>query len=179
MSDRHDIRNYDFDPAKQYFVDANVWLYIYGPMTPDDWKAKVYSGALKRLRTSGASVFIDVLVVSEIMNRWSRFEYKRAGGDDRYKSFKEYRTAPAFGLVGAEIVTVVQSILRLAKKTGTPFANVNLDATLSSCAAGTIDLADALICECCRAKPFTLITHDADMKDRGVPIVTANSAILQ
>ena len=179
MSAHHDITTYTFDTTAAYFVDANVWLYVFGPMAPGDWRSRVYSSAWKRLRASGAPVFIDVLVTSEIMNRWARIEYARLGGDARFGAFKDFRSTQDFRSVASDIATAMRSILKYAKRTGTPFANVNLEATLNEFAAGTMDFVDLLICESCRARRFILITHDGDMTVEGVDVVTGNKRLLE
>jgi len=178
VSARYDVTTHLFDKTAAYFIDANVWLYVFGPMPPSDWRSRVYSNAWKRLLTSGANVFIDVLVASEIMNRWARIEYARLGGDVKFGSFKDFRSTPDFRSVASDITATLRSILKYAKRTGTPFANVNLEATLNDFAAGTMDFVDSLICESCRAKPFILITHDGDMKVDGVDVVTGNKRLL-
>lgn len=179
MKDRFDVRTYQFDAATSYFLDANIWFYVYGPLPPaDNWKAKVYSSAWKRLRSSGAPVFVDVLVVSEIMNAWARAEYKRAGGDQAFGGFKAFRNSPSFASVGQEILIALRAILKHTKRTGTPFANIDVEPILEECTRGALDFADALISESCRQKSFTLLTHDADMKDRELILVTANPALL-
>jgi predicted nucleic acid-binding protein len=177
-SPRFDIRSYTFDSATSYFIDANVWLDVYGPVGPGRARSIVYSEGLKRLRISGAKIFVDVLVTSEIMNRWARIEYARAGGDQLFHNFKAFRLGPQFRVVAADIVLALRAILAVAKRTGTPFANINFDPVLDTFVSGGIDLTDQLIAEACRSKKYVLITHDGDMKQIDVPIVSANANLL-
>ncbi|MGB6064251.1 MAG: hypothetical protein WBG50_05560 [Desulfomonilaceae bacterium] len=44
-SEAFHIRDYHFSNSDALLVDANVWLYLYGPQEPEDWRAKVYSQA--------------------------------------------------------------------------------------------------------------------------------------
>ena len=175
---RFDIRSYVFDPQASYFLDANVWLSVYGPLPPNDHRAKVYSHALKRLRGSGAKVFIDVLVASELVNGWSRIEFEAAGGRSRFSSFKDFRNDPTYVPVAGAIAASLRSILAFAQRTGTPFANINFDDVLADFTKGGLDLNDHLIVDGCRAKGHILVTHDGDMKSAPVPVVTANAALL-
>lgn len=177
MSARHNVETYTFDKNASYFVDANIWLYVFGPMGPGDWRSRTYSNAWKRLRASGANVFIDVLVASEIMNRWVRIEYVRLGGEGKFGLFKDFRSTLEFRSVASEITAALRSIFKYTKRTGTPFANINLEVTLNDFAAGTMDFVDSLICETCRSKPFILITHDGDMKADGFDVVTGNKRL--
>ena len=178
MTDRFDITSYVFDPNKGYFVDTNIWLFIDGPMPPTEARSRTYSMAMKRLMTSGAKIFVDVLVVSEFMNRFARMEYTQAGGESSYGGFKQYRRSPAFPAVAADIASAVRRMLKTAQRTGTPFANIDVDPVLGLYATGTVDLADALMCESCGTKGHILITDDADMDSAPIPIVTANRKLL-
>jgi predicted nucleic acid-binding protein len=178
MPARHDIDTYAFDRQSEYFLDTNVWLYVYGPMAPRNHFSRIYSNALKRLRNSGASVFIDVLVTSEFMNSWARLEYRRAGGDATFGEFKTFRTDAKFAPVAADIAYGIRQVLALANRTGTAFANINFDPVVDAFQTGSIDLCDQLIVETCRARKFVLLTNDGDMKKADVPIATANSSLL-
>lgn len=176
----HDVRTYVFDPTADYFLDANIWLFVYGPMTPvGDPRVATYSDALKRLRASGASTYIDVLVMSEVVNSWARFEYNRARDKGTFTgAFKSFRSTTAYAQAAADIVAAMRSILQFAKRTGTPFANISLDRTFDAFEAGSVDFTDALICESCRGRRFIMVTDDGDMKDGGVDLVTANQRLI-
>ena len=169
---RYDIRSYSFDRSFSYFVDANVWFLVLPPRP--DARQLIYREALDRLRQSGAKAFVDALVVSELVNAWTRREFRRSGAAD----FKLFRNSPAFKTTAREIADAVRTILAAAHPTGTAFANINLAALLDTFEAGGADINDLLILETCRSRSFVLVTDDADMKAGDVAIVTANPALL-
>lgn len=174
-AERYDISSYAFDPSASYFVDANVWLRVFGPLPPGDWRARVYSDAVKRLRASGAKTFIDAIVMSELANAWARFELKRTGEAD----FKVFRRGPAFKVVARTIAASLRGILSLAMPVGTAFANIDIVSLIAAFETGGSDFNDLLIVETCRSKSFVLVTDDADMKGGDVPIVTGNQILLK
>jgi RimJ/RimL family protein N-acetyltransferase len=171
---RYDITSYSFDPSASYFPDTNVWFLVYGPSAPGDPRAIVYSGAVKRLRASGATVLIDALVMSEFANAWARFDFKRSG----YSDFKRYRNSAAFKPVALDIAIALRSILTLAKPANTAFANIHIPDVVATFEKGNDDFNDLLIVETCRIKSCLLVTDDGDMKRCDLPIVTANQLIL-
>jgi predicted nucleic acid-binding protein len=171
---RYDVTSYSFDPNASYFLDTNIWFLVYGPPAPGDRRAIVYSDALKRLRSSGAAVLIDALVMSELANAWARFEFKRS----RMTDFKTYRNGGAFKPVAQDIAIALRGILSMAKPANTAFANINVPGVVATFEKGNDDFNDLLIVETCRIKSCVLVTDDGDMKGRDVPIVTANQAIL-
>jgi predicted nucleic acid-binding protein len=171
---RYDISSYAFDATSSYFFDTNVWLLVYGPTPPDDPRVRLYSDAVKRLRSSKAPIFVDALVMSEFANTWARFEFRRTGGSD----FKAFRNSGGFKTVAQDIALSLRSILSVAKPTGTAFANISLSPFLAAFEAGGADFNDLLIVETCRSKSCLLVTDDRDMKKSDVPIVTGNQVLL-
>ena len=170
---RYDIRSYSFDRSISYFIDANVWYLIFSPTRPDA-RLAIYREGWERVRRSGAKVFVDALVISEIVNTWARHEFRLAGVAD----FKAFRKSTGFRRIAHEIAEAVRKILAAAHPTGTAFANINLAALLETFEAGAADINDLLILETCRSRSFVLVTDDADMKAGDVAIVTANPALL-
>jgi predicted nucleic acid-binding protein len=171
---RYNLATYTFDPSASYFLDTNVWFLVYGPSPPGDARVRLYSDAVKRLRSSKASTLVDALVASEFANTWARFEFRRVGATD----FKAFRDSAVFKPVAQDIAISLRSIFSMAKPTGTAFANVNLSALLTAFEAGGTDINDLLIVETCRSKSCVLVTDDRDMKRSDVPIVTGNPALL-
>jgi predicted nucleic acid-binding protein len=172
---RYDISSYVFNSSTHYFLDTNVWFLVFGPSAPGDPRALLYSDGVKRLRSSGATILIDAIVMSEFANAWSRFEFRRVGA----ASFKAFRGSAPFKLIAQDIVISLRSILSVANPTGTSFANIHLAALLATFEQGGSDLNDLLIVETCRSKSCVLLTDDGDMKWSDVPIVTGNQLLLK
>lgn len=172
-----DVETYTFQSSEKYFVDASVWLAVYGPTVPKDRRARVYSNALMRLRTSNASIFIDVIVMAELVNRWSRFVHGQL--PEPRPPFKTYRASPQFASVAQDVANQVRSILKYVKRTGTPFANVDIDSVLARFASGGDDINDQLIAEKCRLDGLVLVADDGDMARYDVRLVTGNKGLLR
>lgn len=171
-----DVETYPFQSSERYFVDASVWLAVYGPTVPKDKRARIYSDALKRLRSSSATIFIDVIVMTELVNRWSRFEYGQM--PEPRPEYKTYRASPQFSAVAQDAAQQMRSILKYAKRTGTPFANVNIDIILARFGSGADDINDQLIAEKCRVDGLVLLADDGDMAKYDLRLVTGNKKVL-
>jgi predicted nucleic acid-binding protein len=68
------IERHNFSRKEQLFLDANIWIYVYGPQGPNDRKNRIYSSALANILRANAAIYIDVLVLSEFVNatrEWS------------------------------------------------------------------------------------------------------------
>jgi len=174
---RKNIHNYTFNEDERLFFDANVWIYIYGPLIDkkSEYLSEIYSKALEGL------LFVDALVLSEFINTYARLEYTQRF-TNIYQTFKKFRQSSDFKSVAEDIANNAKRILKLCQLCDLEFSTVNLMDTLSEYAQGKADYNDQLIAEICIDNDFTLVTHDADFlqlkKSNQLIILTANKRLL-
>lgn len=180
MSKAQDINGYRFSKTDKLFFDANIWLYVYGPQgNPGDPKARTYSGALANAMRAGSLILADVLVVSEFINRFARLEHQALYVVGKApQDFKQFRNSPAFQPVAQAIVAAVRKILKLAARTESDFAAVDINALLTEFEGGGYDFNDQVLARLCLSQNLKLVTHDGDFKKAGIDILTANRRIL-
>ena len=87
------VRDYDFQPEDELFLDANIWLFIYGSQNPGDARMRIYSSAFRRILEARSRLYIDVLIVSEFINTYARLQWQIRAPDSRFKAF---RNSPDF-----------------------------------------------------------------------------------
>lgn len=172
------IDSYDFAESEVLFIDTNIWVYIYAPQAPDDWKTRVYSKALAKILTAKCRIFIDALVLSEFINRYARLTYQLNTGTGSTISFKEYRRSPDFKPVAKEIVSSVRRMLKHCQRTESGFSSSSIEQVLTEFEEGDSDFNDQLMIELCKNNGFKLITHDHDFKESGLTVLTANKKML-
>lgn len=71
----NDIQSYVFTSSDKLLLDANILLFIYGPQSSVNPNVDVYSEALKKILNSHCQVYVDVLVISEFINRYARIKH--------------------------------------------------------------------------------------------------------
>lgn len=168
------VKDYQFSASDTIFLDANIWLYLYGPQAdPRKWQTSVYSTAFKRALKAKCRIFIDVLILSEFVNVYGRMEHKAHGSQSKWKDFRKSRHFPAVGIADA-----VRRIMKYAEAVESGFPSMDMAEFLAAYEAESPDFNDAVFVHLCRAKGFTLITHDADFKGAGLNILTANKHLL-
>ena len=74
-TDIYRVDSYEFAESDALFLDTNIWLYVYAPQAPNDWRTRIYSKSLGKILTAKSKIFIDALVLSEFINRYARFAY--------------------------------------------------------------------------------------------------------
>ena len=168
-----EVSRYKFSSTDQLFLDANIWLCFYGPQQPQAPRyVKTYSDAFKRILSAQSHIHIDVLIVSEFINRCARLQWELAAPS--IKNFKDFRNNPYFKLHAQGIVDDVKRILKHCSRIESGFEKLSINDLLDSYASGGFDFNDQVIAELCKREGLTLVTHDGDFKDSGIPILTAN-----
>lgn len=170
------VSNYSFTSKDRLFLDANIWLYLHGPLQPSAHRhVKIYSQAFKRILSENCQLNIDVLVVSEFVNRYARILWKNVRPKEDYKKF---RNGPRFKPVAQNIAADVRLVLQHCSRIESGFAILEINDLLNDYAAGSSDFNDQVITELCKEKGLTLITNDGDFKGQGIPLLTANQRLL-
>lgn len=170
-----DVRRYMFRPTDALLVDANVWLYVYGPSAPGDWRARTYSEALGKMLAAKSRICIDVLVLSEFINRYARLEYELHGA---YPTFKDFRQSPDFKPAAQAIAVAARRILQLCARLESGFSTLDITALINEYEQGEADFNDQVLADLCRRNGLKLVTHDGDFEDCGLTLVTANRYLL-
>lgn len=174
-----EISTYAFRPEDELLVDTNVWFSIYGPGKPGDPRAVVYSKALSGMLASNCTIYVEVLILSEYVNRYARLRHtilkSRPGVD---ADFKRFRRTADFKLIAADVAGDVRQILKLCERIENDFTAVDIDTLIDEFENGDSDFNDQVLAELCKSRNLKLVTHDADFKDRGLNILTANQHLL-
>lgn len=169
------IDSYPFSKNDTFLLDTNVWLFIYGRQDPNDRRIAIYSKALARILTAGSRVFIDVLILSEFVNRYSRIEHNimKSPGE-----FKFFRKSSRFKSVAQDIVHALRRILDHCERTESGFGSLDVDILLTDYQTKCPDFNDQILAELCKVRGLKLVTHDGDFKDCGITLLTANKSLL-
>ena len=171
-----DVRYYNFTPQDKLFLDANIWLYLYGPPKPRSHWVPIYSSVFNHILRAKSRIHIDVLVVSEFINAYARLEWQFVAR--HFNSFKNFRSSSYFKPAAEDIAADVELVLSYCSKIESSFIALPMNALLADYATGNLDFNDQVITEICKSNGFTLITNDGDFKTQEIPILTANSNLL-
>lgn len=178
-----DLRSYVFSGKEQLFFDTNIWLFLYGPSIGyNPRRVNQYADAWKKVRLAKAAVYIDVLVISEFINTYSRLEYNQLpNAAQRYPSFKVFRKSPDFSPIAADIATQTRRILAYVRQCDSSFSDSDIHTLINEYAHGSSDYNDLVIAETCKKNGLTLVTDDADFArpaSSGLAVITANPRLL-
>ncbi len=175
----HNVKSYVFDPTDELLLDTNIWLSVYGPSKPGDWRAKVYSRALSKMLRAKCKIYIDVLIVSEFINSYARIKYYIQFPDSGTRpSFKQFRQSIDFKPIAQAVAADTRRVLQYCKRVESGFDALDVVALINEYEKGNSDFNDQVLAELCKSKELTLVTHDGDFADVGLTVVTANRRLL-
>ena len=184
------VNQYNFNSKDKLFLDANIWLYLYCPQGSRDYWMKIYSNVFNRILNAKSQMYIDVLIVSEFINRFAKQEYELAKqewkfanqglelAESRFRSFKIFRNSPDFEPIAQGIAAAMKQIMKHCSRVESCFATLDMDDLLTTYDTGSFDFNDQVITEICKSNGFTLITNDSDFKTQEIPVLTANPNLL-
>jgi predicted nucleic acid-binding protein len=169
------VESYPFKKDDCLFLDANIWMFVYGPKQPKD-KTDIYSDALDRILKAGSSIFIDFLVLSEVINAYSRIRWKLVCPSC---TFKVFRNGPQFIPTAEEIADYVRRIIRMCSRIESGYEIIDVEALMDEYQGGGFDYNDQVFRELCKNKGWTLVTDDGDFDAQEISVLTANERLLR
>jgi predicted nucleic acid-binding protein len=174
-----EISQYAFKADDELLLDANVWFFLYGPHKPGDLRAAAYSGALARILAAKSRIYVDVLIISEFVNRYARLRHnilKNRPGVPR--DFKRFRNTPAFKSIAMDIAADTRKILVTCSCVDSGFATLDTKSLVDDYSGGDSNFNDLVLADLCKSKALKLVTDDGDFKGKGIIILTANKKLL-
>ena len=181
------VSDYEFTSGDRLFLDANIWLYLVCPpaQKPESSdKSRVYSGAFADILKAGSRIYIDVLIISEFINRYARLrweQWKLEASDNvgNVKTLKAFRNSPAFTPIAWEISNDARRVLGFCSRVESGFEGLPINDLLHNYGMGKFDFNDQVIAELCKREGLTLVTDDGDFKYQGLSILTENRRLLK
>lgn len=181
------IGSFQFSRQNRFLLDTNIWMYLYGPNPPNDPYVQRYSDALKRILDAGCRIYINLLIVSEFINAYSRAQWRiqlkqwQGMQDPRFQQFedfKKFRNSPYFEAIASVISIEVRALLNTCECIEHEYSKHEIHSVLNDFATGKFDFNDQLLSEFCRKKELIFVTHDSDFKNVDIPVLTANKKLL-
>ena len=169
------VEHYSFRRDDCLFLDANIWLFVYGPRQPKN-KTEIYSDALNRILKAGSSIFIDFLVLSEVINAYSRIRWHLLAPRCTFKAF---RNSALFVPTAEEIADYIRRIVRMCSQIEACYDTLHVEALMNEYEVGGFDFNDQVVGKLCKDRGWTLVTDDGDFYAQGISVLTANRRLLQ
>lgn len=163
------------------FFDANIWLFLHCPQGGYNQDIiNNYSSYYASLLNSSNSIYTDIMVLSEVTNRYLRISYSIYIGPNsqrRYDYKRDYQRTSDFKSAYKEIKNIVlNKIIPHTEITNPQYTRDTLEALWED-NPEILDFNDKHIINLCKENRLYLLTHDADFKNSDIDIISSNRKI--
>lgn len=171
------MANYRLQDATQLqgrhiFVDANILIYLFWPTGSHHFEQN-YARVFRTLLTQGNPLYVDFLVISEVINRVLRIEHLKLNSNMSFKNFRDSQDGKD---TLDDIHTIIKgNILNRFNVEGKIFNNQEMENLM---VINDLDFVDKATVSLCAEKSLVLLTNDRDFKNSGLDILTGNPNIL-
>ena len=171
------MANYRLQDATQLqgrhiFVDANILIYLFWPTGSHHFEQN-YARVFRTLLTQGNPLYVDFLVISEVINRALRIEHLKLNSNMSFKNFRDSQDGKD---TLDDIHTIIKgNILNRFNVEGKIFNNQEMENLM---VINDLDFVDKATVSLCAEKSLVLLTNDRDFKNSGLDILTGNPNIL-
>lgn len=167
------IQEYEFRGDEHFLLDANIWLYTYGPSVfRYEDKDHIYNDAITKIIYNRCSIYMIIPILSEYIYRYLDQQLKLNGVDK--ENLKAFRKTDRYKEIVKLIAADVKEILDLVKCCSSMFETSTACGFLDRFLLCNLDFNDVIIEEFCITNNLILITNDGDFKECDAPILTAN-----
>ncbi len=178
MAKRYLLNQVNTIPNRKVFFDANVLIYLFWPSGQYNWEKK-YSRAFSLLLHQNNELYVDFLVISEIINRAHRIEYEKYLHNNNFTRqrypYKRFRDSVEGQDALSDIYIIVKdSILTTFSVIGKSFNKNEIQDFLIT---EPLDFIDKAILKICSENNYVLCTNDRDYRNSNIDILTSNPAI--
>ena len=177
MANRYSLNQIAAISNRKVFFDANVLIYLFWPSGQYNWETN-YSNAFASLLRQNNELYVDFLVISEIINRAHRIEYEKHLHNNiirQHYSYKKYRDSENGKNALSDIYIVVKDyILSTFSVIGKSFEKNDIRDFLI---VEPLDFVDKAILKICMENDYVLCTNDRDYRNANIDLLSSNPAI--
>jgi len=173
MAERYGIKRISEILDRNIFVDANVLIYLNWAVAGNEQYEIDYSSVYLELMKQKNNLFVDFLVISEVVNRILRIEHKKQQPNQEFKKFRDSEQGKT---ILSDIYSIIENrILDGVSIIGKSFSENDIKSFLT---VDSLDFIDKGILNICRENNFVLLTNDKDYKNSDIDLLTCNKLIL-
>jgi len=160
---------------RAFFFDANIFLYLFwatGKQSFENQYASIFGQLLKQKN----AIYVDFIVISEIINRAFKTEYEKILQSQNLSKdklpYKKFRDSQEGKDALEDIYSIVKNkIINKFNMSGKAFSKKDIESFLYY---NTIDFNDKGIVSICMENNFILLTNDKDFINSDLEILSAN-----
>ena len=172
MATKYRLQDFNQLNNRNIFIDANVLIYLFWP-TGQHFFEQNYARVYRDFLRQGNNLFVDFLIVSEVINRILRIEHKKINPSLNFKDFRN--STEGKDALNDIYVIVRDNILNHFNVIGKVFEKQDIESLLI---VDELDFVDKATVKICTENTLVLLTNDRDFKNIDLDIITGNPHLL-
>lgn len=164
------VNGYSIERSEKFFIDANIWLYMYCPIGDYDARAvQKYSDFYEKITNAGNEVYVCSSLISEVLNRYMRIEFQIAKEEDGINDYKrDFRNNSDYeDTINSIEALIKEKILDKCISINDQFESFDFEKVYLN---KNLDFNDSLYCHIAIQNGLKIITHDKDLRNTDLPV---------
>lgn len=158
--------------GRDIFLDANILIYLFWPTGQYHFEQN-YARVFRNLLRQQNNLFVDFLMISEVINRILRIEHKKINPTQKFKDFRN--SQDGIDALNDIYIIVKNEILNRFNILGKVFDKQDIELFLT---IDDLDFVDKATVKLCKENTLVLLTNDKDFRNADLDILTGNPNIL-
>lgn len=158
--------------GRDIFLDANILIYLFWPTGQYHFEQN-YARVFRNLLRQQNNLFVDFLMISEVINRILRIEHKKINPTQKFKDFRN--SQDGIDALNDIYIIVKNEILNRFNILGKVFDKKDIELFLT---IDDLDFVDKATVKLCKENTLVLLTNDKDFRNADLDILTGNPNIL-
>lgn len=158
--------------GRDIFLDANILIYLFWPTGQYHFEQN-YARVFRNLLRQQNNLFVDFLMISEVINRILRIEHKKINPTQKFKDFRN--SQDGIDAINDIYIIVKNEILNRFNILGKVFDKQDIELFLT---IDDLDFVDKATVKLCKENTLVLLTNDKDFRNADLDILTGNPNIL-
>jgi len=158
--------------GRDIFFDANILIYLFWPTGQYSFEQN-YARVFRNLLRQQNNLFVDFLMISEVINRILRIEHQKINPSQNFKNFRN--SQDGVDALNDIYIIVKNEILNRFNIIGKAFDKQEIEQFLT---IDDLDFVDKATVALCKENTLVLLTNDKDFRNADLDILTGNPNIL-
>lgn len=164
MSNKIDIRTYNPTREDSFFIDNNIWMYLFCPVgNYNEYSVNIYNEFFRKILQNECTIYTSSIIISEFFNAYCKVDYKiKRRSNPSLRDYKrDFRNTPYFEELSKEVCQIIKDkILKYSIRLNDDFSTIDIDAILNE--NKNFDFNDMYIVKLCEDKNLKILTNDKD-----------------
>ncbi|WP_220457222.1 PIN domain-containing protein [Moheibacter lacus] len=169
---RYKLHEFNKLAERSIFIDANVIIYLFWPTGQHNFEMS-YAKVFKNFLVQKNKLFVDIFIISEIINRILRIEHQKISSTQNFKDFRNSEVGK--NALNDIHIILKDNILKVIDIASKGYSQKEIESFFNIEDIDFVDKATTLLC---KENDMVLLTNDGDFKNSAIEIISGNPKLV-